>query len=181
MITGKVVMVEVRERRIVTAANIDHGAQRISEIRGCWIPPDDRTTVKGDQKADSENVVFMSAAGMREDGMHAGPIATQTAASELMFVRRLSSLRHPPPVNVRVDFDCPPTRRTPRRSAVGSGAGSGCGCVTRQRGRGRRVRSCSRVAVAVGGQALSNQLCWHLQGTKQYTRRFLSLRFICRV
>lgn len=69
-------VIKVGERWIVASANVDNGARRIEELGRGRVSPHHRTPVNGNENADREKVVFVSAARMRENCMHPRTIAT---------------------------------------------------------------------------------------------------------
>ena len=75
VVARELVVVEVRARRLVRAAHVDHGDRRIGEVLGGGLAPLDGTAVESDQHAHREQVVLVRAARVGDDesdGVHGG-------------------------------------------------------------------------------------------------------------
>ena len=71
----ELVVVEVRARGLVRAADVDHGDARVGQVLGGRLTPLDGTAVESDQDAHGQEVVLVRAARVGDDesdGVHGG-------------------------------------------------------------------------------------------------------------
>jgi hypothetical protein len=67
VILGELVVVEIVERGIVVITDIDDGGGGSGEVGGRRFAADERHRVEREEDGAGEKLVFMSAAGVRED------------------------------------------------------------------------------------------------------------------
>jgi hypothetical protein len=67
VVFGKLVVVEIVEGGLVPVTDVDHGDGGIGEVGSRGLTADDGHGVERDEHAAGEELVFVGAAGMRED------------------------------------------------------------------------------------------------------------------
>ena len=86
----EMMVVEVGLRRVVVSTDIDDRYRRVIEVVVGWISPEHRGPVPGYEYADGQEVVFMGAAGMRDNGFnHAASQHTGSGISMMLRDRCL--------------------------------------------------------------------------------------------
>ncbi len=76
VLAGEVMVIEVHPLRLVHAAYVDNRDRGVVQLFLRWITPNDGGTVFRNENTDGQKVVFVSAAGMREDCANHGPAFT---------------------------------------------------------------------------------------------------------
>jgi len=83
----EMMVVEVGLRRVVASTDIDDCYRRVIEVVVGGVSPEHRDPVPGYEYADGQKVVFMGAAGVRDNGFNHA--ASQHAGSGISMMHRL--------------------------------------------------------------------------------------------
>ena len=78
-------MIEIHSLRSVDSTDVDDGHTGVVELLLGWIPPLNRCAVLGNQNANGEEVVFVSASGMGKDGSNHLRESTRSTPSRSTF------------------------------------------------------------------------------------------------